>query len=592
MSHLRRFLIALVIVLFAALAALHDAEIALAKGATSDAVTGLTTANSYSPAVPEDNPQGLSRENSALSVKTTAPASKWVYYSSQGKLVYKALDFHGDKIMDFSTAGYEQGAKPIPTAPVEATVSPSGGDDTANIQAAIATVSALTLNAKTGLRGAVLLEPGSFTVSSSLTIIASGVVLRGSGSGVSPSSNTVITMSPAAMPYPLVILGTNGNEPSYIGSSTVITDAYVPAGTLTVHVASAAGLSVGTTVIIHRPVTAAWETFMGMTASDLGTTCSGSPCNWITVGSDALRTDRTITAIHGKQLTLDAPTSDSINSTYCGVDGATLQAYTFSGRITQVGVENLRALAPVPPNDLVPPTPTYQLVVTYSVLNAWVRNLSAQDTLQSVNVGDYSKQVTVRNVAIKHTVTQTDDAQFEEFFLQSATQVLIDTVSDVADDTFFFATSSATQGPNVLRNARFEGNSSIEPHQRWATGLLIEDTKITAIPHSTQGNINLWDRGDYGTGQGWAIGWGVVWNSTANQFTIQQPPGSENWCIGCIGTQVTKAAPGGSTVLPQGAIDSPGTYVSPSSLYQAQLKQRLAAGSTAISEGISEKENF
>jgi hypothetical protein len=511
----------------------------------------------------------------------SAPASQWVFYNSSGNLTYKTLDAQGDKIMDFSTAGYEQGAEAIPTAPVEATVSPSGGDDTASIQAAIATVSAMTLNAATGLRGAVLLEPGSYTVSSSLTITASGVVLRGSGSGTSPSSNTVITMTAAATPYPLIVLGTSGNDPAYIGSPTAITDAYVPAGTLTVDVASASGLSVGTNVIITRPVTAAWVSFMGMTAADLGTTCGGSPCNWIDVGSDELRTDRTITAIDGNQITLDAPMTDSIDSTYCGVDGAMLQPYTFSGRISQVGVEDLSVIAPVPPNNLVPPTPTYQLVVTYSVLNAWARNLTAQDTLQSVDIEDYSKQVTVSNVAITHTVTQTDDAKFEEFYIVRATQVLMDTVSDVADNMFFFSTSSATQGPNVLRNGTFEGDTSIEPHQRWATGLLVENTTVMAIPGSTQGNINLLDRGDYGTGQGWAIGWGVVWNSSANQFTIQQPPGSENWCIGCMGTQETTAAPGGSTVLPQGAIDSPGTYVFPSSLYQAQLTQRLGAGVVA-----------
>jgi hypothetical protein len=511
---------------------------------------------------------------------SSEPASQWIYYDSGGNLVYQALDAQGDEIMDFSTAGYEQGAVAIPTAPVEATVSPSGGDDTADIQNAIDAVSAMTLNATTGLRGAVLLEPGSYTVSSSLMITASGVVLRGSGSGTSPSSNTVITMAAAATPYPLIVMGTSGNAPSYI-SSTTITDAYVPAGTLTVDVASTSGLSVGTTVIITRPVTSAWVSFMGMTAADLGTTCGGSPCNWIDVGSDELRTDRTITAINGNQITLDAPMSDSINSTYCGVDGATLQAYTFSGRISQVGVENLSAIAPAPPNDLVPPTPSYQLVVTYSVLNAWARNLAAQDTLQSVDIESYSKQVTVSNVAITHTVTQTDDAKFEEFYLAGATQVLMDTVSDVADNMFFFSTSSATQGPNVLRNGVFQGNTSVEPHQRWATGLLVENTAVTAIPGSTQGNINLLDRGNHGSGQGWAIGWGVVWNSSANQFTIQQPPGSENWCIGCVGTQVTSAAPGGSSVLPQGAIDSSGTNVFPTSLYQAQLTQRLGAGTEA-----------
>jgi len=510
------------------------------------------------------------------------PTSKWVYYNSSGNLTYKTLDAQGDKIMDFSTAGYEQGLVPIPTAPVEATVSPSGADDTANIQAAINTVSGMPSDSNTGLRGAVLLQAGSYTVSGSLTIAASGVVLRGSGNGPSSSSNTVITMTQAVTPYPLVIRGTSGTSPTFVGTPTAITDTYVPAGTLTVDVASTAGLSVGSTVIITRPVTEAWINFMGMTAADLGTICGDSPCNWIDVGSRGLITDRTITAINGKQITLDAPMSDSINSSYCGVDGATLQPYAFSGRISQVGVEDFSVIAPVPPNNLVPPTPTYQLVVSYSVLNAWARNLSAQDTLQSVDVENYSKQVTVSNVAITHTVTQTEDAKFEEFYVSRGTQVLMDTVSDIADNMFFFSTSSETQGPNVLRNGSFQGNISIEPHQRWATGLLIENTTVGAITGSTQGNINLWDRGDYGTGQGWAIGWGVVWNSTANGFIIQRPPGSENWCIGCVGAQEKSAAPGGSTVLPQGAFDSPGTYVFPWSLYQAQLTERRSAQITHL----------
>ncbi|HEY6467382.1 MAG TPA: hypothetical protein VIY69_15390 [Candidatus Acidoferrales bacterium] len=130
-------------------------------------------------------------------------------------------------------------------------------------------------------------------------------------------------------------------------------------------------------------------------------------------------------------------------------------------------------------------------------------------------------------------------------------------------------------GAEVLRNGGFVGNGIVEPHQRWATGLLVEDTTVTAMPGSTPGSTDLLDRGSDGSGQGWAIGWGVIWNGSANQFTIQRPPGSENWCIGCSGTQATTAPPGGSTVLPQGAIDSSGTYVFPYSLYQAQLTQRL-----------------
>jgi hypothetical protein len=158
----------------------------------------------------------------------------------------------------------------------------------------------------------------------------------------------------------------------------------------------------------------------------------------------------------------------------------------------------------------------------------------------------------------------------------------MDTISDVTDNMYFFSTSSETEGPIVLRNGTFVGNTNIEPHQRWATGVLVEDTTISAINSSdSAGQINFWDRGDYGTGQGWAVGWGVVWNSTASAFTLQQPPGAQNWCIGCVGQQLITNAPGGSTNLTQGAIDSSGAYVYPVSLYQAQLTQRIGAGAVA-----------
>jgi len=510
----------------------------------------------------------------------TAPASQWVYYNTSGNLTYKALTNSDnssgtdgyDQIMDFSTAGYMQGAVAIPTASVAITVVASGdttgATDTTALQNAINTVSAMTLNTTTGLRGAVLMSAGNFYVNNTLNINSSGIVLRGSGSGGLPSG-TVINMVAATTPYPLVLIAGTGS--AVTSSSTAITDAYVPSGTLTLHVASTAALAVGTNVIVQRPVTSAWVSFMGMTAADLGTTCSGGACNWISVGNSGLKTERTITAISGNQITLDAPMSDSIDTTY--TTGATVAPYTFTGRISQVGVENFSAIAPatiIPVGD-----PTYQLVMTSALINGWIRNLAAQDTLQSVDIDTESKQVTVNNVAITHTITQTGTAEFEEFYIASATQILMDTVSDSADNMYFFATSSETQGPNVLRNGLFVGDLTIEPHQRWATGLLVESTQVLK-GLSTQGGVNFRNRGDYGTGHGWTIGWGVVWNTTGGTLVIQQPPGSNNWCIGCIGTQGTLTAPPGTgPVMPQGSIDSSGTNVFPASLYQAQLWQRL-----------------
>jgi len=39
------------------------------------------------------------------------------------------------------------------------------------------------------------------------------------------------------------------------------------------------------------------------------------------------------------------------------------------------------------------------------------------------------------------------------------------------------------------------------------------------------------------------MGWGVVWNSTADTLSIQAPPGAINWAIGSSGQRVGKPMP-------------------------------------------------
>ena len=84
--------------------------------------------------------------------------------------------------MDFSHAGYKGGGVRIPDVRVVRTVKAITGDNTAQIQAAIDEVSNLPVDAS-GFRGAVLLERGTYDVDGTVRIAASGVVLRGSGSG-------------------------------------------------------------------------------------------------------------------------------------------------------------------------------------------------------------------------------------------------------------------------------------------------------------------------------------------------------------------------------------------------------------------------
>src|SRR5471030_1296561 len=97
----------------------------------------------------------------AMSLAAPAPrvTSAWAHLGDDGKLAYQTLPA-GDRIMDFSSAGYMGGGVPLPDVPEKKRVRPSGADDTAAIQAALDEMAALPL--VDGFRGAVVLERGEF----------------------------------------------------------------------------------------------------------------------------------------------------------------------------------------------------------------------------------------------------------------------------------------------------------------------------------------------------------------------------------------------------------------------------------------------
>src|SRR5215213_8796617 len=108
-----------------------------------------------------------------------AATTSLVYPGADGKLVYVA-DSVGNKIPDFSNAGYRGGGVPIPQVQPKAIVWPVPGDNSDNLQRIIDSVSALPQDAA-GFRGAILLKRGLYNLEKPITIKASGVVLRGEG---------------------------------------------------------------------------------------------------------------------------------------------------------------------------------------------------------------------------------------------------------------------------------------------------------------------------------------------------------------------------------------------------------------------------
>jgi hypothetical protein len=497
--------------------------------------------------------------------------SQWVVLGANDQLQYKT-DPQGNRIMDFSSAGYQGGGVALPTAPVVQMVGPGAGDRTAAIQAAIAAVASAPADAS-GLRGAVLLAPGTYDVSGTLTLGASGVVLRGSGSGL---GGTVLNMT-GTTPFLMFSMAGSGSYKT-TGATVSMTDAYVPSGATSFHVSDASGLKVGDSVLVNRPVTQAWVHYMGM---DTLKDATGASQTWISAGS-TIRTDRTIAGIQGDQVTLDAPLADSFDSSVLSPPGASLDVYTFAGRVSQVGVEHLQVVAPA--LNVIISSPQFRGVELGAVSDAWVSDVAFQDTQNTVTVDNDARRLTLDNVHVSHTVMHTGDRMAD--FGLSGTQVLVNKCSSDGNGEWPLVTQGEVSGPIVALHFTSSQAAGVGPHQRWAVGLLTDSAQLPNAPDNYNGGatgISYSDRGNHGSGQGWAMGWGVAWNVTTPFFVVQQPPGAQNFCIGCVGKQVTAPEAGSGKAVPDGVYDSPGVPVTPNSLYLAQLCERVgAAALTAV----------
>jgi hypothetical protein len=501
-------------------------------------------------------PRLLSALALSLFALTLPAQSHWVYPGPHGKLVYTYTP-KGDRVPDFSYAGYEGGGVALPTVPAKRTVAPSGSDDTTAIQAAIDAVSALPL--ENGIRGAVELAAGDFHCARPLAISASGVVLRGAGNG---KGGTTIEMT-GSPHQALRIMGELKQTPA--GVDTTVTDAYVPAGATTLHVADASQLHPGDTLLLSKPVTATWTRFMGM--DDMHR--NGQAEHWVT--ASRLEVRRRIAAVHGNTLTLDVPLMDSYDASLFEGGHAEVEKIEVTGQVTQVGVEDLRFVAPQ--QTIALGQPEFSGMNIRDAADSWFRDLTFEDTTNGVSVNNGSERITFEQCDIEQHTHVTSSAKPADFAV-SGSQILFDRCTGSGDSTFYFATQDRGQGPVVVLHCRFLGNGHMQPHQRWFTGLLVDNCEVPG------GGIDMMNRGEMGSGHGWAIGWGVAWNNSAQSFAMNTPPGSMIWSVGNTGEETDPAFPlfdGGPPrpALQPATIESPGKPVKPQSLYLEQLRERL-----------------
>ncbi|MFD8081562.1 hypothetical protein ACFV4F_07675 [Kitasatospora sp. NPDC059722] len=494
-----------------------------------------------------------------------AGGTDWLHVAN-GRLVY-GHDAQGNRIPDFSYAGYRNGAQPLPTAKVAVTLDPApSGDDADRIQQALDKVAAMPVGPD-GLRGAVMLSAGTFRVGKALRIKASGVVLRGAGSG---SGGTKLVAS--GEPRPLVELAGEG-APQKNGAEHAVTDDYVPVGATTLTLDSAAGLKAGQQIVVQRPQEDAWIKAVGM--DSIPPRPDGTPSKpW--TPNDGLQFQRTVTAVDGNRVTLDIPLTNALEKQYTH---AKVWAYDFPGRISQVGVEGFSA-----DGSAFTSAPGYdehgyfasRFVDFAAVQDAWARDIAADRFGAGVgSIGATASRVTVADTSatgMEHAVPQRAPFAQPGAYSIDGQQSLVVNCKVSGSNVHAWLTGARVAGPNVFSHCTSDNTGGFRldagPHQRWATGTLYDD--ITML-HSRgpSDDLALTNRANAGSGQGWAGANQVMWNADVGYYGVENPPTAHNWAFGTRGTPVE----GRQT----GVLVSTGTPVQPESLYAQQLAERGGA---------------
>lgn len=520
--------------------------------------------------------------------------SSQVHYNNQGLLEY-AVDSLGNRIVDFSYAGYHLGEKAIPdsTALTAYAVAPVSGDNTAHIQQAIDTVSSWTPDAH-GIRGTVRLAAGEYAIGGTLYIPTSGVILAGAGMGDSPTTNTILRRPYGGTANKAAVLIAGGNTFSnwaggdIPGNRVNVTSSVVHTGDRSFDVSNAAGFSVGDNIIIKHPATQAW-----LDAVDGGGTYTGEP--WA-VDSQPLLFNRHITAISGNRITVDAPITNRLDAS---LSTSYVYKYDRADLVTEVGVENLQIVI-----DTKSPTSEDHAgagIIFNTVEDGWVSGVKVKHFVNKGITLQSATRVTVRNSSAVEPHSKLEGGRRYSFAAEFAQlNLFIGNYASQGRHAYVGNGGSWDSGNVFVDNVASQSYDASELHRRWGHGFLYENHMETNVISSNFRVLSLYNRGNYGTSHGWSAANSVLWNCNVGngRAVVEKPPTAQNYAIGCKGN-ITGAGPF-STLLPTvpGFIEGTGqTQMSIPSLYRAQLAERLgysyeAAEDAYVRGGSYANENY
>lgn len=637
------------------------------------------------------------------------PRSPLVSLGADGKLVYTPYTDKGDRIIDFSYAGFKQSEEPIPAVPTVVTLAPPAGEAKPQgkmkypvginshrlIQEALNKVAAREPDAD-GFRGAVLLKRGTWHLNGGLQV-RSGVVLRGEGDGedgtvllftipegngvgvqlgdgggtkttdwtfltgtVSQETNEAgkeqffltlddgskfgmrtprgdagwklddyvgqkvtlkfsIVISTQGLsrnvtlrktfpyevqavkpgqavpaPHPELVLPGQDEEARTVDAPAVkITDAYIPSGSNQVTVADAGAFRAGDTVKVVKTTNEKWIEVLGVgerLRHIRGGKEGAGKRPW---GPGAYGHERRITAVEDNTLTLDVMLPQSIDAEH---GGGTVQKIAPSAKASLCGVEHLRIVsnydASVTSNDKSANYGNLKNGVGMDCVDSWVRNCTVLHVWFAAVTPGSSAYSTVRDCKGLQPVGPVRGGKRYTYSIGGGTGILVYNCY-AEDGRHDFAVGARTSGPNAFVKCTALRGGQSEPHHRWGVGTLYD-----SITLKESGSIAAINRGDSGSGHGWAAANTVIWNCAAQNIVVFDPEteGENNFAIGYTGPRQdeystdglkyanTRAGYWGTpqegvyygyALMGNGYIESPDKPVSPGSLFEQQLIGRI-----------------
>lgn len=474
-----------------------------------------------------------------------------VYPQVESDIPLPALtDARGNIIPDFSHVGYMGSEVDIPEVPVVKTLNaPSDGSDaTVLIQTAIDEISAQG-------GGAILLKAGTYNVGNTLNVKSSGVVLRGEGEG------TKLVATKREKHTLIAVTGSGSLSPS---STTVfnVKDKYVPVGRFWLRVNNPQEFRVGDDVVVFRPGTDNWIHDLKM--DQIPPRSDGTPSTQWEARSYNVVAERKVTHILGDTLHFDNPVMMAMDEKYGG--GAVFKA-AYTGRISGCAVENMTI-----ESEYASDTDNnhgWTAVTIDKAQHCWVRNVTSRYFgygLVDLKAG--ARFVTVRDSRCLDAKSVITGGNRYSFCISAAQQCLI-IDCEATEGRHDCVTGSRGCGPNAFVRVKCRNtHADTGPHHRWNVGTLYDNI-------DSDGQINVQDRGEMGSGHGWAGANQVLWNCKGSKVCVQNPwVSANNYSIGTKGIKYTGAYEG----RPDGIWVNPGKTVSPQSLFDAQLELRRQTG--------------